>query len=263
MKEKELLEVVVKTDKGTVKKINEDNFLIKVAKVNDKEFGLFAICDGLGGLSNGDLASKKMVLALERWWNSKIKLIINSSLDDKDILIEFSLVTREVNRELIQYSKENNVKLGTTASILFVFKKKFYICHIGDSRIYTVDNEIKALTKDHTYYNDLISKGKFNEAKTVKKSILTQCIGSSISIKPHFIVGNLPKDVLFILCCDGFYNKLSSKEILNMKEELYETSDYGYMGQICTKYIELVKSKGERDNITVLAIKYSIEKDDI
>ncbi|MGL5150377.1 MAG: PP2C family protein-serine/threonine phosphatase [Clostridium sp.] len=259
----ECIEVVVKTDKGRVKKVNEDNFLIKVAKFNNREFGLFAICDGLGGLSNGDFASKRMVQQLEKWWNNKIQGVLNADIEDRDILIEFSIVMREVNRELINYGKENNLKLGTTASVLFVLNRKFYICHIGDSRIYTIDKEIKVLTKDHTYYNELISKGKFHEAKNVKRSILTQCIGSGIDIRPDFLVGKLPSEVLFLLCCDGFYNKMTFKDFQEMKKELYETSDYGYMGQVCNKYIQLVKGRGERDNITVLAIKYVSSKEEL
>lgn len=256
----EIIEVVVKSDKGRVKKVNEDNFLIKVGKINNNEFGLFAICDGLGGLSNGDLASKEMVLELEKWWNNRIANIVSNNIVDRDILVELSCVIRDVNRKLIKYASDNNIRLGTTASILLIYNRKFYVCHIGDSRIYTISSSVNKLTKDHTYYNKLIQDGEIEESKKVKKSILTQCVGSGPSISPDFLVGRLNKDVLFILCCDGFYNKMSDREFMDMKNELEETSDYGYMGEICTKYIELIKGKGERDNITVMAIKYRVNE---
>ncbi|MGG7179426.1 PP2C family protein-serine/threonine phosphatase [Clostridium paraputrificum] len=254
----QIIEVVVKSDKGIVKKVNQDNFLIKVGKVKEDEFGLFAICDGLGGLSQGEVASKKVVLALEKWWNTRLSIIVTSSIGDRDILMEMGQVINKVNEDIINYSKENSIKIGTTSSILLILNRRFYICHIGDSRIYTINEKLNQLTKDHTYYNKLVEEGNIEKSKTVKKSILTQCIGANISIKPNFLVGDLNKNTLFILCSDGFYNKMTEGEFFKMKYDLEETSDYGYMGEVCTRYIENIKAKGEKDNISVIGVKFNI-----
>ncbi|MBU5317214.1 serine/threonine-protein phosphatase [Clostridium bornimense] len=255
--ETERIEVVVKSDKGVIKQINEDNFIIKVGQIDGKDFGLFALCDGLGGLEKGEVASKKMVSALEVWWHSRIGIFLGNNVEDKSLLIELRNVLIKVNKELFDYGKENNIRLGTTASILLILKGKFYICHIGDSRIYVINESVKKLTEDHTYYNQLLKEGNIEKSKTVKRSILTQCVGVGDNIKPNFFVGKLSKKATFVLCSDGFYNKMKDEDFIEMKNDLYEGSDYGYMGEVCASFIEKIKARGEKDNISVIAIKYS------
>jgi PPM family protein phosphatase len=256
------IEVIVKTDKGTIKEINQDNFLIKVGRISRGDIGLFVICDGLGGLSKGEIASKFMVTALQRWWNTRLNQILTSSIKDEDILRELNKALLEGNSQIINFGRENDIKLGTTCSMILILKEKFYICHIGDSRIYSIDNTINQLTKDHTYYNKLIEEGEIEKSKTVNKSILTQCIGVKEAIKPVYLVGKLKKEAFFLLCSDGFYRNMSEGDFYRMKYEIEETSDYGYMGEICSKYVDFVKQKGEKDNISVILVKYKMGGND-
>ena len=54
------------TDAGSVRRINQDSAMIKVA--NTKKYGRIsfaAVCDGMGGLSKGEVASCKMIRALD------------------------------------------------------------------------------------------------------------------------------------------------------------------------------------------------------
>lgn len=257
------IEVIVKTDKGIVKDVNQDNFLIKVGEVNGNDIGLFSICDGLGGLAKGEIASKLMVTTLQKWWKSRLNQILTPSVRDEDILRELNSALLEGNSEIIKYGKENGIKSGTTCSIILILKEKFYICHVGDSRIYSIDSTINQLTKDHTYYNKLIEAGEIEKSKTVKKSILTQCVGVNETIKPVYLVGKLKKEALFLLCSDGFYKKMSEGDFYKMKYEIEETSDYGYMGEICSKYVNFVKNKGEKDNISVILVKYKMRGNDM
>ncbi len=57
------------TDKGTVKEVNQDSVMVKVA--NTKDHGrilLGVLCDGMGGLSYGEVASAKAVSMFEKWF---------------------------------------------------------------------------------------------------------------------------------------------------------------------------------------------------
>ena len=49
------------TDIGTKKKVNQDSLCVKIAVVKDKTVCMAVLCDGMGGLSKGELASATVV----------------------------------------------------------------------------------------------------------------------------------------------------------------------------------------------------------
>ena len=52
------------TDKGIKKRRNQDGLLIKSIRTNKGKIGLFAVCDGMGGLDKGELASATVITHL-------------------------------------------------------------------------------------------------------------------------------------------------------------------------------------------------------
>lgn len=252
--------IAAKTDIGNIKKINQDNLLCKSGKVENNEFGLFIVCDGVGGLSKGEIASTSVIEHFDSWCNNElIELLSNNLIDSNTIKNSICNNLYKVNQNLISFSNEQNIKLGTTTTILFVLNKKYYIAHIGDSRVYIVNKKLKQLTEDHTYYAKLMKEGNIEKARKTKKSILTQCIGVKDHINIYLSEGNLNKNSTFILCSDGFYNKLDkkiTKKICKLKKKNQKK-----LKKHCDKLVDNIKAKGERDNITLIAVNVSIKKD--
>lgn len=241
------------SDVGVIKKVNEDSIITKLAIGPKGNHGIFAIFDGLGGLKRGDKASGICKSTFEEWWNKQMKLL--PSLTDKDIINSINDMLYNCNNKVCMYGEENSISLGSTASILLIVKGKYYIAHVGDSRIYKFEKELEQLTEDHSLVALKVKNGEMTieESKVSKeKNILLQCIGIREKIKIYNKIGSIKDGDKFVLCSDGFSNRLEDSEICNLfndtdkEEKLKET-------------INLVKSRGERDNIS--AIVLDIEKD--
>lgn len=248
-----------KTDIGNVKKVNQDAILCKIESIDESEFGLFVVCDGLGGLDCGEIASKKTVEYFEEWWNTKLKLIIRSKNNEKLIRLYLEEVLIKSNNELMKLSTEMNSKLGTTASALFIFNNNYYIVHIGDSRIYEVNSRLAQLTEDHSQY-EMLRKQGIKNLDSVKRNVLTQCIGVNEELDILYKKGKISKDTNFLICSDGFHNKMEVKSVINKLKESSKNIKSEELQSICKALIHEVKEKGERDNITAIIVNIKYRK---
>ena len=94
------------TDIGISKDTNQDSALIKHAKSDGKEILLAVICDGMGGLSKGELASATVVRAFAKWFDEELPYELNN-VDLQVIGAKWSLLLKELNVQILEYSKEN------------------------------------------------------------------------------------------------------------------------------------------------------------
>lgn len=259
------MHVGVKSDVGNVKEVNQDNFLVKLGSKNGSDFGLFVICDGLGGLSGGEIASKIVVKQFANWWHAELVQLLNLDIINDAIIIEsLKNVINHSNRNIYELSIKNNQRMGTTASVLFIYEDNYYVAHVGDSRIYGISSEVSQLTEDHTYYAMLKRNGRGTcELTNIKKNVLVQCVGAKDDIYIYTATDKIKNDTFFILCSDGFCNKTSHEEMLILVDDLRDPCDSSEVQTSCNEAIESVKSKGERDNITLILAKVECEKDTI
>lgn len=243
------------SDKGNFKDTNEDNILVKIGEDKNGDFGMFVVCDGLGGLEFGEVASNMAVIELKKWWEEELVDIIKKGKLESQIPNSLSSVFKKINKEIIQYGIEKEVKLGTTISLIFIYRGKYYILHVGDSRIYSVKNQIEKLTEDHSYVaykvrNKIMTP---EQAETSPdKHILMQCIG----VKDNFDIfkknGILNNNQIFIICSDGFYNRLKFEDV-----KLYvgtKEFDDEILQESAKELVQLVKNRGESDNISVILV---------
>lgn len=240
-------EVAVKTDRGLVKSINEDAFLVKGIKTGEYCIGLFAIADGVGGLDKGELASAIAITELEFWWN---KNLLTNIYNKTSLLHSLEATFYRINHRLIKFSKRHTIKIATTLTALFLYHNEAFVFHIGDSRVYKLSHTIvrtkmKQITLDHIDIVNVCIKGRI-----FRKSVLTECLGNKLEIcydTRHF---PLKKGDFLILCSDGLYKTLGEKVLQN-----YIIKYNKNIQILCDNLVQLVKDNGERDNITVIAVK--------
>ena len=249
------IHVGVTSDIGNVKQVNQDNVLVEIGEHKGEEFGLFLVCDGLGGLSQGEVASLIAVKSFKDWWETKLASILR--LDEDDLILEsLEETVASANKKIIRYSEEMNSKVGTTVAALFIHKKKYYVINVGDSRVYRINGGITQESEDHSYVAQKVRNKEMTkkEAQNSKeKNILLQCVGVKQEIQIHKKVGYLEKTKAFILCSDGFYNKLSEKEIKQSIKAYYENPDEE-LQETAVNLIEMVKQREEKDNISVIIV---------
>lgn len=183
----------------------------------DHDSLLAVVCDGMGGLSGGELASRTTVETILSKYagmpeNSSIPVFFNECVNETDLIIN-SL-------------EENGVRLsaGTTLTAVHIRNGDLHWVSVGDSRLYLVrGNAIKSLCAEHNYGEMLrqkladgeITQNQYN-ADTQRKDALTSYIGigapklRDINEKPFRL---LPDDTL-VLCSDGLFKALTDEEIL-------------------------------------------------
>lgn len=244
------------TDVGISKDTNQDSALIKHAKSDGKEILLAVICDGMGGLSKGELASATVVRAFAKWFDEELPYELNN-VDLQVIGAKWSLLLKELNVQILEYSKENNIDgVGTTFSGILFIDDQYVIGHVGDTRVYHIGASLTQLTTDQTFVAREISRGTMTleQSRTDKRrNLLLQCIGASKAVEPQLICGKAEKGA-YMLCSDGFRHEISEAEIyeslnpinLMNKDAMHNNAKY---------LIEQVKKREEKDNISVLLIK--------
>jgi PPM family protein phosphatase len=219
---KNVFDIGVESLIGFNRKINQDRLLVKVGEEDESgEFGLFAVADGMGGLSAGEKASSICIEELNSWWNEELSelLVLDVTIYETMRLISEKLENElyRINEKVISYGNEMGKKIGTTLTAAFVYMNHYVIKHIGDSRVYLLgDNDISVLTMDHSWVGEQVRSAVITpeEARNhPDKNILTQCIGVRNDIEVNSVVGELGDEGALLLCSDGFYNVISDPEI--------------------------------------------------
>lgn len=243
------------TDKGIKKRTNQDGLMMKSIRTNKGRIGLFAVCDGMGGLDKGELASSTVITQLSKWFDEELpSLITKEDLEIVNLLNEYIY---KVNKAIVSYSIENNIKIGTTLTALLCIYDKYYIIQVGDSRVYEINNTMEILTKDQTYVAREVERGNITkeQAKThPKRNILLQCIGSKEKVETLITSGYLKKDTTYVICSDGLYHQISDDEfvqIFNPKINITEKK----LEETAKNAVKLVMDRRETDNITVLIVR--------
>lgn len=247
--------VTAETDVGIYKTTNQDSVAVRHAIIPNGEVLMAVVCDGLGGLENGELASTTVVKEFTAWFEKELPTELESP-DMKVMAAEWDLKLKELNRRIGETAGAMHVSMGTTFTGALLLNNELMFVHVGDSRIYHINTEISQLTEDQTYINREIKAGRMTpeQAKVDKKrNVLLQCVGASKEIVPQIGFHTVEKGT-YLICSDGFRHKLSGeemKELFNVSGLTTKTS----MTSALQKAISIIKSRKERDNISAILIK--------
>jgi len=247
------------TDIGIRKNTNQDSLAIRIidSPIGQVAFGI--VCDGMGGLSKGELASREVIMAFCQWFDEMLTgMVLENNFTVAKLRDDWNTIIQTQNRKLGKYGAENNLMLGTTVSAILMLNDEFYIVHVGDSRIYEMTQEgSRLLTNDQTFVAREVAMGRMTPEQAKidpRRSVLLQCVGASPVVEPDFVKGHLKKNAVYMLCSDGFRHQISDEEMMEKLGPKACTSEeemkYG-----CVYLTEVVKNRKETDNITVAVIK--------
>lgn len=239
------MQIFSKTDRGRVRTDNQDAYF--AGKITDDS--VFAVvCDGMGGANAGNVASELAVRHISEY-------VIRSYRDGMNMTdSEKTLKNAIVSANISLYDKAvNNAELagmGTTAVAAFVKDGTAVIAHVGDSRIYLVNGEIKQLTRDHSVVQSLIESGKITpeDAKVhPRKNVITRALGAEENVAVDSDCLNLSNGDTLLLCSDGLTNFLDDKDIL----KVFQNND---ISAVAERLVEEANENGGGDNITVVTV---------
>lgn len=247
----------VHTDVGIRKKTNQDSVLIETAATDYGQVLLSVVCDGMGGLAKGEVASAILVKAFSNWFHREFPEILYKGMEANTLRSSWTNLILEQNQKINEYGLNCNVSLGTTAAALLLIDNIYYIINVGDSRVYYLKDGITQMTVDQTFVQREMDLGRMTleEARNhPRRNVLLQCVGASSVIEPDFYVGEFEKDSVFMMCSDGFRHVIQPEEFYErLKPELMVTEEK--MKENAVYFTELNKSRREDDNISVALIR--------
>jgi len=233
-----------KTIKGKIRDINEDTIYINT------EYGVFAVADGMGGHAAGEVASTIAINALAN------RVRFANKLNPREFL---KSVFDEANWEIIETARCSPEKrgMGTTLSILYIKGEKYYIGHVGDSRVYLVRNdELYQLTEDDTQVNILVKRGMLTPKEAVNSpqaGVLTKAVGTSAHLMPTFYEGDIQGRDIFLLTSDGFHDLVDEEVIL--KDEIINILRFNSIDKAAEQLVDIANNRSGHDNISVIVVK--------
>ena len=240
------------TDKGKVRKDNQDSFIIE--KCDAKDCLVVALCDGMGGAKAGGLASQLSNKAFVSYIYAKLTSRVNRALDFQKILRDACAEANGVAYEYSQFDEEYNGMGTTIVGGVVKSNGNGYIINVGDSRAYHISRRldcITQITRDHSLVEDLVEYVAITkeQAKThPQRNVITRALGSEAQVDADYFEFSLQGGDFLLLCSDGLSNIVSDDEILAYSREYPEPE------LLCRSLMSKALNRGARDNVTVLAV---------
>lgn len=232
------------SDIGLLRKNNEDHYLVM------DEYGLFVVCDGMGGHKGGDIASKIAVDCLQEY----ICNLDADSLNQNPVTVLNSAID-QANQLIWSQAQENPEwhEMGTTITAAMIREKQLAVANVGDSSLYIFRNgKLKKATRDHTLAEKMVADGllKYEDKKSSGYNhILTRALGIQEEVLIDNFEHQLYRGDLVLLCSDGLTDMLDDNEIetiLDQEENLQKSLDI---------LLDTALTKGGYDNITIILLR--------
>ena len=222
---------------GCRRKVNEDGLIARA------DLGLWAVADGMGGHSAGDVAS---ALILGRLETTGIAL----GCDDLAARVLARLV--DADEAIRDHARRHGLgMIGSTVAVLGVQGRDYACLWAGDSRVYRLhDGQILPLTRDHSEVVELLDAGVISAAQAEtwpRRNVITRAIGVTGGESCAVIRGKVMDHDRFVLCTDGLTGHLDDTEIADLATAL--TPELA-----AEALIRRTLERGARDNVTVIVI---------
>lgn len=238
------MEIFARTDIGKVREVNQD--YVAYYQKNENEC-IAVLCDGMGGHQAGEIASMLTCEDIIQQYQ-----LLDHFLDEDDIRRWLNQAIYHANQkvQITSLQKPETNGMGTTVVVVVMKEDKAYISHVGDSRAYYFDQDLKQLTSDDTLVNALLDSGTITQEEATyhpQRNILLQAVGVSDVLKISYYKQDMSRGLL-LLCSDGLYNSLS----LTQMAALLNHND---LEEIGNQLIEKANQNGGKDNIGIILMK--------
>lgn len=242
-----------KTDIGRVRAHNEDNLLVP------KEMALAVVSDGMGGHASGEVASRITVDTIDQFYRDSSRTgpttwpikLPNLEVERQRMAVAIQLA----NSNIFETAAADGAKkgMGCTVDAMFFSQGRFYIGHVGDSRVYRIrKGTISSLTEDHSFLNDYLRMKELSTDEGVNlphKNVVVRALGLNEQVHVDVIHDEFSVGDLFLMCSDGLCGMLKDAEMLELATA-NNSLDTG-----CNELVKAANEAGGNDNITAILIR--------
>jgi protein phosphatase len=229
------------THVGLVRRINEDSLLDRA------ERGLWAVADGMGGHTMGDLASRMLVEALDALPLSGALVSCMETIDE---------CLLNVNEALLAEAAQRHVPvIGTTAVVLTASGRQCAYLWAGDSRIYLYrDGQLRQLTRDHSQIEELLASGLISPEEAVTypgRNFITRAVGGGETLDVDSGVVDIADGDIYLLCSDGLSNEVDEREMA----KALALADCRHAADTL---VDTALRHGGHDNVSVIVVRAEV-----
>lgn len=242
------MKFAVETDKGLIRDINEDSYIILPGSPNTP--CVFIVADGMGGHNCGEMASSMAV----EYISGEIRRVGSDICMLDDIGNTIRKLVLDTNEAVYRMSLERPETngMGTTLTLAVITGKTVTVAHVGDSRLYLARRgDMRQVTEDHSYIGELIKIGSLTKEEAERhprKHVITRAIGTSLDLEVDIITFEIESEDIILLCTDGLTNMVGDDKICGIiADNEPETA--------CGELVRAAMDGGGDDNITVIVIK--------
>ena len=244
------------SDVGQVREHNEDHFLVgdldtgKVVEVGETWFAetdrgpLLVVCDGMGGVVGGEVASD---LAAKAIWR---EMKGTSGTNDPEVFARLlRRATRVANHDVHAMSRrEPGLRgMGTTVSAAGIAGDRLVVATVGDSRVYVLRaGEIVQVTRDQSLSSALLAAGHDPEQAERAGSAILQALGVGDDVEPSLSICELRRGDRVLLCSDGLHGLVGDPAIRLLLNEPHS------IAEAVSLLVTAARAAGGSDNITAI-----------
>lgn len=248
-------------DKGEFASLQQDALVLEIAALGKREAALLVVCDGIGGLQEGEYAAGYVTMRIRDWFYRKFLRQVRRRYGRRRMEKSCVGMLYDCCRHLQLYGREKQIRLGTTMTMVLLQNRRFgrslsgsfSVCrqaeyllfHVGDSRAYRFGRECGRLTADDCLVGN----------------VLHRCIGSFRWQGVQKRRGSLRRGETLMVCSDGFWKRLE-------EQELQECLGFPYgrrrpRGKMTEEQLErrlwklgkAGRERGEQDNQAAVALR--------
>jgi serine/threonine protein phosphatase PrpC len=246
------------SDVGLKRELDEDSLLTteitQYSQTGSQVIGLYAVADGMGGASAGEVASKIVTETIARVVSQKILVphfaAPDMALNYTEIL---KIALEEANAEVLAARTQAHTDMGSTVVAALLVGSHAHIANVGDSRAYLIARDkITKLTKDHSLVQALVDRGTIAEAEVrthPQRNYILRNVGDKPQLQADLYEAALEPGQSLLLCCDGLWEMVLDEQIRNIVNQHANPQD------ACRELIRVANQKGGDDNITCVIVR--------
>lgn len=242
------------TDIGLKRHENQDTY--RFESFGEPDTVAAVVCDGMGGVSGGQIASSTAVDA----FMDELHARAHVDMSEEQVREMESLCVERANSAVYARAKEDESLrgMGTTLVSAIVSPESAIICNVGDSRAYLIGADvISRVTRDHSVVESLVEAGNITKEEArlhPSRNLITRALGPDESIECDcYSIPFAPGDSL-LLCSDGLVVTAEDDEIFAI---VHNEADGA---KALVRLVQLALERGAPDNVTVVLIRNEREE---
>jgi protein phosphatase len=261
------------TDKGKVRRDNQDHFLVttlhKTMRVHvtslpnpelleipsQRIASVGMVCDGVGGHAGGEAASRSAVEAIASYVTHTMKCFFSTDQHDERLLLaSLQEAAKETHELIAAHARESGDRKGmaTTLTMFVAVWPSLYLLQVGDSRCYLFrQGGLRQLTRDQTMAQELLDSGVLSREQAARSpyaNVLSSSLGGAAWV-PEVTRADLKSGDVVLLCTDGLTKHVPDERIRRRLQELSSSE------QAARALLADALDAGGTDNVTVLVLR--------